>query len=402
VPLLVKVFCEMEMESFSEKTANNDLLRRLLASPAIPMFSIVAYLFSGVGNGELMQGISAGTILSSGEAYNKPAFLTWYSYCYMLLAWIPVLFYTNHSNISLSQYLTMVWAGRNGLKRMCIHCLVFLYAMIFLNVLWIVGLNTMSVATSNAVYQLQVPTTVALSTWLLKSRVDLQKFLGILVSVAGVCMIVIPPLLTTAANESQDSQDSQDTPHQSLQNACFGILVTFLSAMISAGYQVMWKLVIYQKGDMTRMQGLMDSLTTLGVMGVLNLTLGWPILVLLHVTGMETFETPESYMWPILVLNALMEFTFDSSQVLAIFLYSPVITAVTAPLKIPISFVWDHLQNGTPLEVGWCGWLGSMLVLAGVVGMEFNFSLVGKTSPAVSPARLARSVSDEYELLFSA
>jgi hypothetical protein len=67
-----------------------------------------------------------------------------------------------------------------------------------------------------------------------------------------------------------------------------------------------------------------------------------------------------------------VEFSFDSSCAVAIYMTSPVMTAITAPLTIPISFVWDNWLYGEDIKVGLGDYFASLLILFGVVLVELK------------------------------
>jgi hypothetical protein len=291
-------------------------------------------------------------------------------------------------------------------------------------------------------------------------------------------MIVIPPLLV---NKSRlDDSGALSAPEAALETSTrssspiLGILVTFLSAMISAVYQVAWKVLMDEKdenyvdrgvhnenndredtqvdehGDThngtmksidkdvideetgqefqddnhyqqqqpgrstinnapyyhdtssensisnVKERGLINTFVTLGVMGVCNILFGWPVLLLLHWLGIERIDLePIPQMWKLLTMNSLIEALFDTSCAVAIYMTSPVITSITAPLTIPISVAWDiyfrtvrHSSHNESITttVGastsitdedatnnvWLILVGSILIVVGVVRIEMT------------------------------
>ena len=330
----------------------------------IPILSVIVYLLLWVANAEMMQGVASGTLAP--EAFDRPAFLSWFSYNFMLLSWIPIIWYCRRVlGCTVDAYLRSSWAGPSGLVYMLSASFAMQMLLLSLNMLWIFGLGHISVTVSNAVYQLQAAVTVASSVWCLGSRFTEAEGVGIFVSLVGVFLIVIPPLV------DEPSEDADGDGNY----VFLGILATLLSAVIWAVYQVAWRVIAKDKPEMTRIDGLMDTVATLGVMGVCNSCLGWPVLLVAHLTGIEPFEFPTWNLIPSLTRNGLIEYAFDNSLAIAIYLTSPVVTAMTAPLTIPIALVWDHFLHGSPFQVGSYDWIGSLLVLVGVVWMELKISL---------------------------
>lgn len=126
---------------------------------------------------------------------------------------------------------------------------------------------------------------------------------------------------------------------------------------------------------MTRTEELVDTIFTLAVIGVANLTIGWIVLPYLHWIGFETFELPPASMTGILTINAVIEYAFNTFCVIAIHMTSPVATSLTAPLTIPLSWVADWFLYKIPVASasggGW-GWLGAFLAVVGVSLMELK------------------------------
>lgn len=330
----------------------------------IPILSVVLYLMLWVANAEMMQGVASGTMAP--EAFDRPAFLSWFSYNFMLLSWIPIVWYCRKVlGCTVDEYLRTSWAGPSGLVYMLSSSFVMQVLLLALNMLWIVGLGHISVTVSNAVYQLQAAVTVGLSVWCLGSRFTEAEGVGIFISLVGVVLIVVPPLVDEAADEADGNNN----------DVVLGIVATLLSAVIWAVYQIAWRVIAKDKPEMTRVEGLMDTVATLGVMGICNFCLGWPVLLVVHFMGIERFDFPSWNLIPSLTRNGLIEYAFDNSLAVAIFLTSPIVTAMTAPLTIPIALVWDHFLHGSPFQVGDYDWIGSLLVLVGVVWMELKISL---------------------------
>lgn len=322
----------------------------------LQILTVSSALLFAVANGEVMQGIAHGTFSSSATAYNKPAFLSWSAYNCFLLSWIPLkLCCRRLHNCSVSDFLQTQWASSGSMRRMLAWSFVMQLLLLCINILWVIGLtHDVSVSTSNAIYQLQTGVTVGLSVIWLKHRFVVAEALGIGLSLIGVAIIVVPPLLSSDDNTNESSKDG-----------VVGECATLVSAVLWGFYQVTWQVI--GKREASGLEGLMDTLATLGVMGAVNLIIGCPLLFLLHWTGLELFEVPhESSLFSALVVNGLVEYAFDASCALSIYLTSPVVTAITAPLTIPLSMVWDgNVGNQND-------WAGSVLVVLGVLWMELR------------------------------
>ena len=362
---------------------------------ALQCLSISIYLVTWVANGEFLQGIINGLLCT--PAYDKPAFISWFSYNYMILS-MPLVVYPYvkwYKKWTLLFYLETVWARNMGLKQAVASCAVISYLLLALNILLVIGLEHISVSLSNAMYQLQTVFTVGLSVWLLQDRFVLPQALGILLSVVGVAMIVLPPLLRNNPNENEDSSSStqyQTCPIRSAPPLVVGTIATLVSAAIGGIYLVSWR-VLWEKKEgtsesanhpvhETRLEGFVDAHMTLAMIGGCNFLLGWPILFFAHWLGWESFLLPPTtYHWWILNWNGLIEYAFDASCAVAIYMTSPLVTSITAPLTIPLSLITDRMlypsanSSSIASEGDVWGWLGVVVILLGVVLLETQPSL---------------------------
>lgn len=331
-------------------------------SVLLPTLVVAVYLITRVANGEFYQGITNGYLVPT--AYNKPAFLTWNAYSFMLLSILPMYPYVRHQGWTLSYYFFTIWPGTLGFWNSFLACLVMIYLLIVINILFIFGLANLSVSMVNAVIQTQTGMVVALSVWVLGDRFTGSEGLGIFISMLGVLLLVVPPLL--------DSTDEIKNPSGS---KVIGILFTLASTALWAVYQLSWRVLAEAKHrtKLTRMEGMVDTLASVTVMGFCNVLLGWTFLVLFHWTGVETLEyPPTTELWWALTFNGLVEYSFDISCAMAIFLTSAVVTSITAPLTIPIAFLWDSVMYNEPLKIGLMDVGGVLLVLMGVALVELK------------------------------
>lgn len=372
-------YCWNAAADGAPRAENNNNLRRARRRKLWNAVAIGASLIFAVANGEMMQGIANGT-LNSNLPFDRPGFLSWSAYNYFLLSWVPLYYCCrNHLNCSIVHFMRSTWVGASSLKYMLAWPCIMQFLLLFLNTLWVIGLSHISVAVSNAIYQLQAVVTIGLSVCCVGNRFVTAEAIGMILSLTGVALIVLPPLIT-----------SEDGDHGDESETMIGMLATLMSAIIWAFYQISWSLISKGKRGLSRIEGLLDTLATLGVMGAVNLLVGWPILVVMHWTGIETFSLPQWDMTFVLTMNGVVEYAFDAACAVAIYLTSPIVTAVTAPLTIPISLVWDHYMHGSPLQVGAYDWTGALLILTGVVWMELKVPIPFRTAPC-RPRKLTKS-----------
>lgn len=90
--------------------------------------------------------------------------------------------------------------------------------------------------------------------------------------------------------------------------------------------------------------GLLDTQMTVAMLGLLNFIAGWPILFLAQWVGLDQFQWPPSVScWRGLLVNGLVEYLFDASCAIAIYVTSPVTVAMVSPLTIPLAALVDHV-----------------------------------------------------------
>ena len=366
-------------------------------NPYLQVAIVTFYIVAWVANGALLQGVTTG-FGDDSSSYNKPAAVTWFSYNFMLISGFVVWEVKTRgllglrddgwmdSEQSLRNFVCEDWAGKLGIHRALLYCAFIAYMLMSLNVFNVLGLQCISISLSNAVYQLQTPITLALSVCCVQQKrewVAAEKF-GILISVTGILAIVLPPLMTSDGGSDEEephtSQCVVSSSHYltSVSPTTAGVLFSIASATIGGAYLVFWGMFSEHK-DLIRPATagsieFLDTHTTLAAIGFCNLVVGWPILIVLHCMGLETFELPSTgKAWGLLLLNGLVEYAFDSSCAMAIYATSPITVAVVAPLTILLSVLVDEYFYGVSIvttQHPWLSWLGALAIICGTIMLE--------------------------------
>ena len=110
-------------------------------------------------------------------------------------------------------------------------------------------------------------------------RFSISKLIGVLASLTGIIMISTMDL----SGENDDRRGS--FPHKTRQQIAIGDALAFLSALIYGIYSVFLKKRV---GDETRI----NMPLFFGFVGLWNVLLLWPGMIILHFTGVERFELP--------------------------------------------------------------------------------------------------------------
>ena len=109
----------------------------------------------------------------------------------------------------------------------------------------------------------------------------------------------------------------------------------------------------------------------LGYIGVINTVCFWPILVLLHYTGVETFQVPDnSTVLIILGLNMLITFSSDYLYLQAMLKTTPLVATIGISLCLPFSIFSDWWMGQLNLTA--YGLLGSVFVLGSFIVLGYE------------------------------
>jgi solute carrier family 35, member F5 len=158
-------------------------------------------------------------------------------------------------------------------------------------------------------------------------RFTLRKFMGVLASLSGV--ILIASIDTSGEND----ENRGSFPHKTPRELAIGDIMAFVSALMYGFYAVLMKKRI---GDESKV----NMPLFFGLVGLFNVVLLWPGLVILHWTGIEPFEIPPTTrILTIVLVNSASSLVSDFSWAYAMLLTSPLIVSVGLSLTIPLSLI---------------------------------------------------------------
>ncbi|KAK5117756.1 hypothetical protein LTR85_008731 [Meristemomyces frigidus] len=184
---------------------------------------------------------------------------------------------------------------------------------------------------------------------------SLRKVIAVLASLAGIILISTVDL----SGSSSDDDHRGDFPQKSLKDIAIGDALAFFSAILYGLYAAFMKKRI---GDESRV----NMLIFFGLVGVINVVLLWPGLIILHFTGLERFELPPtSKVTAIILTNSMCSLVSDLAWAYAILLTSPIVVTVGLSMTIPLSLVGQivlNSQTASPLY-----WVGALLVVLSFV-----------------------------------
>ncbi|KAL0467036.1 hypothetical protein QR685DRAFT_575082 [Neurospora intermedia] len=181
-----------------------------------------------------------------------------------------------------------------------------------------------------------------------------RKLLGVLASLAGV--VLISSLDMSGASDEMRG----DFPEKSRTEIAIGDAMAFFSAIVYGVYVTVMK-------KRTVDEDRMNMTLFFGIVGILNLVFLWPLFIILHVTGIETFELPPNgTTWAIIWINTISSFFSDIIWAYAMLLTTPLVVTVGLSLTIPLSLIGEMIQYHQ--YSSWIYWVG-----AGIVVFSFVF-----------------------------
>lgn len=155
------------------------------------------------------------------------------------------------------------------------------------------------------------------------------KVFGLVISFVGV-------VLVTKADSAQVTEDVARTP----MDVIFGNSLALLGALLYGVYTTLLK---YRIQDESRV----NMKVFFGFVGVFNLILLWPSLIVFHYMGVEHFELPHgSTVIAIIMANCLITFISDFCWVKAMLLTSPLTVTVGLSTTIPFAMIGDIIFKG--------------------------------------------------------
>lgn len=110
-----------------------------------------------------------------------------------------------------------------------------------------------------------------------------------------------------------------------------------------------------------------------GFVGVFNLAVLWPVILILNYTGLEPFELPSTNtIWLVVAANASITFVSDYLWVLAMLMTSPLVVTVGISMSIPLALLGDHLLYSH--SASWIFFLGATLVFGSFIAINLDYS----------------------------
>jgi solute carrier family 35 protein F5 len=200
-------------------------------------------------------------------------------------------------------------------------------------------------------------------------RFTLRKFLGVTASLAGVVLI-------SSIDVSGETDENRGSfPHKTPRELAIGDTMAFVSAAMYGFYAVFMKKRI---GDESKV----NMPLFFGLVGLFNILLLWPGLIILHLTKIETFELPPTKkILTIVLVNSASSMVSDFCWAYSMLLTSPLIVTVGLSLTIPLSLVGQMvLDKQYSSALYWVG-AGIMFIAFLFINMEAKKDTDGAPGP---------------------
>lgn len=194
--------------------------------------------------------------------------------------------------------------------------------------------------------------TLIVGHFYLVETINTNKIIGILLSFTGVLIVT-----------KIDSSESNQTPSTSSP-----VLILWGNFLALAGALIYGVYTILLKNKVTvpnkRKERVLNTHLFFGFVGIYCLAFLWPLIIILHFTGLEEFELPSSlHVLALLGANAFITFISDFCWCKAVLLTSPLTVTVGLSLTIPLAMVGDWFIKGFHVNLWYI--FGATVVTAG-------------------------------------
>uniref|UniRef100_A0A7S4CXM0 EamA domain-containing protein n=1 Tax=Eutreptiella gymnastica TaxID=73025 RepID=A0A7S4CXM0_9EUGL len=314
-----------------------------LSVPAAPWSSVVLGRLQHLGGavalacalaawecmGQLLQDIQ--------REYSKPFFVVWTmhsGYISLVMVVLPMI---------LMQYCCsgVGYSPPKGWLKCFLRASLINVLLLLADCVWCQSLPLTLMAANNAVYQSLGIFVYILSVLLLRESFTVDKTAAIILCVIGMCIVAF----TTEI-------------HGKIRSEPWGYGLALLSAFIFALYEVLFKLMDTD----SRVQGgfpasrfpllkhVLDTLVTVLLMGVSNLLLLWPIVLLANVTHIEVWEAPGDAALGRMVLNGVAGTLYAGSFLVGVALTTPFFMSMGLVFLVPLGYAVDLLRGNVRFE----------------------------------------------------
>lgn len=234
-------------------------------------------------------------------------------------------------------------------KYIIASCAILAVALNFAGSSWYVAVNMTTPGDLTAIYNCSAFFAYAFSVFILNEAFNWHKTGSVILSIVGVLIV--------AYSGGTDVDNADLFPNRAAGNLIIGV-----GAVLYGLYEVLYKKVACPPNDSVSPRREAAFANVIGsVIGLLTFLLLWPIIPIMHWTGIETFVAPTGEILIVLLTSVLANCIFSGSFLVLMALTSPVLSSVAALLTTFLVAIVDWLLFGTVITFG--GLIGSLVIV---------------------------------------
>lgn len=194
-------------------------------------------------------------------------------------------------------------------------------------------------------------------------KINVKKLGALAVSIVGIALINREESVSTS-----HSVDGGNGPEGGYPLQWLGNVLALASALLYGVYTTLLKVRVGEDEERINM------FYFFGFVGVFNVVLLWPVIILFDKIGIEKFALPPTgHVWMIVLVNASSTVISDFCWALAMLLTSPLVVTVGLSATIPLALAGDMVIKGH---------YGTWLYYTGAALMCFAFFVINKQENA--------------------
>ncbi|EGW31751.1 uncharacterized protein SPAPADRAFT_62345 [Spathaspora passalidarum NRRL Y-27907] len=182
-------------------------------------------------------------------------------------------------------------------------------------------------------------------------KINQNKVVGILLSFTGVLLVT-----------KIDTQEDNPNTNMPTLLVLWGNILALSGALIYGIYTILLKHKISIPNS--KKEKNLNTHLFFGFVGIFCFVFLWPVLILLHIFEVETFELPPTRdITTMMIVNAAITFISDFCWCNAVLLTSPLTVTVGLSMTIPLAMIGDWVIKGMNVNIWYI--FGAGVVTAG-------------------------------------
>lgn len=170
---------------------------------------------------------------------------------------------------------------------------------------WYVAVDLTTASDLTAIYNCSAFFAYAFSVPLLHEKLRLDKILSVAVAIAGVLIVAYGDGISMKRSDPSTETATNETGEGNLPYRALGNLVIGIGSVLYGLYEVLYKRLACPPEGTSPGRGMIFAQLLGSLIGGFTLLVLWIPLVILHLTGLETFELPRGDTARILLISVL-------------------------------------------------------------------------------------------------